>query len=310
MNPELSVIIPVLNWDLGLLLDRLTTEIDGAGLAETVEIIIVDDCSREEIRRRNRAAACRHAMVVYHELPDRAGRAGIRNHLLARARGRYILFLDADVLPDSAFFLRNYLQEARAGHPVICGGISYRTRILTGRCYDFSLYRGRKTEWLPVEQRRQTPWRYLFTGNVLLDRHVLEQVGFDESFSGYGYEDIEWAIRLARLVPIRHIDNTCSHLGLVDKRSAFVRMRRSTENYMRLARLHPGEFSQTPVFRLFRMLRPWPRPLLGALDRVLAGLFVISPLQDLSYLLFQLDKAVLLAVLDRERWQEPEGGRS
>ena len=305
MTPGLSVIIPVLDWDLGPLLDRLTAEIDEAGLAAEVEIIVADDCSGEEIRRRNRIAAGGHDSVTYYELAERAGRSGTRNNLLARARGRFILFLDADVLPDSSFFLRNYLRETRAGHPVVCGGISYRKRILGGRDYDFALYRGRRTEWLPAARRQQAPWRYLFTGNVLLRRDILDRVGFDESFSGYGYEDVEWAIRVGRRAPIRHIDNTCSHLGLVDKKTAFVRMRRSTANYMKLARLHPEEFSQARVFRWYRVLRAWPRPLLRNLDRGLAALFGLSPWQGVAYLLFQLDKAVLLALLDRNGGGEP-----
>ncbi len=301
-RPELSVIIPVLDWDLGPLLARLNTEIEAGGLAGMVEVLVADDCSRDEIRQGNRAAAKRHPAVTYYELARRAGRAGIRNNLLARARGRFILFLDADVLPDSPSFLRDYLRQARAGHQVVCGGISYRTRILAGRQYDFSLYKGRRTEWLPARLRQQEPWRYLFTGNVLMRRDIPDRVRFDESFSGYGYEDIEWAIRLGRLVDIRHIDNTCSHLGLVDRKTAFDRMRRSTENYMKLARLHPDEFSRTPVFRVFRFLRRWPRPLLGSADRVLARLFFSSP-PGIAYLFFQLDKAVLLASL------EQRGGR-
>ncbi len=310
MSPELSIVIPVLDWDLEPLLARLAAGIAGAGATGQVEIVIVDDCSREEIRRRNRIAAGRHAAVRYHELAERAGRAGIRNILLARARGRYVLLLDADMLPDRPDFLRRYLAEIRAGHEVVCGGISYRTRILTGRRYDFFLYKGRRTEWLPADRRQRTPWRYLFTGNVLIRRDILERVGFDESFSGYGYEDVEWAIRLARQVAVRHIDNTCSHLGLVNKQTTFARMRRSTENYMKLARLHPDEFRQARVFRVFRLLRGWPLPLLRAMDRALAASFALSPLCKVSLLLFQLDKAVLLAMLDRNEGPGTEGGHA
>jgi len=307
-TPELSIVIPVLDWDLAPLLAQLAGEIEAAGLAAQVEIVVADDGSRSRVRAANREAAARHPFIRYGELTERAGRAGIRNHLLARARGRYVLFLDADVLPDRPTFIRDYFREIARGQRVVCGGISYATRVLTDRKYDFYVYKGSRTEWLPADRRQQAPWRYLFTANVLIRRDVLDRIGFDaKNFRGYGYEDIEWAIRIGRQVTIRHIDNPCSHLGLVDRETAFARMRSSMENYMQLARLHPEEFRHTGVFRLVTLLRRLPSPLLGTMDRLLERLFVLSPANSLCYLLFQLDKAVLLASLERGVTIRPAG---
>jgi len=306
-TPELSIVIPVLDWDLAPLLARLAGEIEAADLAPRVEIVVADDGSRSRVRAVNREAAARYPFIRYGELAEQAGRAGIRNHLLARARGRYVLFLDADVLPDRPTFIRDYFREIAGGHRVVCGGISYATRVLTDRKYDFYVYKGSRTEWLPARRRQQAPWRYLFTANVLIRRDVLDTIGFDEKFQGYGYEDIEWAIRVGQQVAIRHIDNPCSHLGLVDRETAFARMRSSMENYMQLARLHPAEFSRTGVFRLVTLLRRLPSPLLTTMDRLLERLFVLSPANSLCFLLFQVDKAVLLAWLERDRPMRSSG---
>ena len=49
---------------------------------------------------------------------------------------------------------------------------------------------------------------------------------FNEQFTGYGYEDIEWGLRLANRWKVQHIENTASHLGLVTKSAALEKMRR------------------------------------------------------------------------------------
>ena len=296
MRPELTVLIPVLDWDLSLLLTALVHEIDTAGLAGRVRILIGDDGSRPEIRRANRAAVAGVEHVRLFENPARLGRSGNRNRLIGQVRTGAVLFLDGDVLPDQGDFLRQYLETLNQGKPVVCGGYSYRTRIMTGPEYDFYLYKGRKTEWLPARRRQQTPWRYLFTGNVLVERSLLDRIPFDESFAGYGYEDIEWGIRLEREAGILHIDNPVSHLGLVKKEDALVRMQGSVDNFLRLRALHPSVFGRTGVAGPLALLRLLPVSVLRVMDRVLTGTFRRMSWNPALLLCFQLDKAVRMAL--------------
>jgi glycosyltransferase involved in cell wall biosynthesis len=296
---QLSIIIPVYNWDTGLLVKALTEEIRIAALAESVEILIADDCSDNHFQVVNRDHVHGFAYVKYYELGKNIGRAAIRNDLLSRARGTYILFLDADVVPDSPRFLRTYIQYMEKGTPVVCGGISYRQRILKGRQYDFYLYKGTKTEWIPAGQRQLVPWRYFFSANVLLKADVLEEISFDERFSGYGYEDIEWGIRLEEKHGILHIDNTCSHLGLVAKDAAFTRMRNSIDNFIRLKRRHPQVFAKAGISSIATFLGYIPSGVLRILDAGLGRAFRFSIWPRLSYYCFQMDKAVLFSLQER-----------
>lgn len=291
----LSIIIPVLNWDLKLLLNVLIKELEDNELEQSVEIIIADDCSDDGYRLNNRKLVKERAYIAYYELEQRIGRAAIRNDLLDRVNTECILFLDADVLPDDPSFLRTYLEFARQDVAVVCGGISYRTRILTAKKYDFYFYKGKQTEWIPARVRRKVPWRYLFTANVLIKRSVLLTVDFNEEFSGYGYEDIEWGIRLENIVDIQHIDNTCSHLGLVGKKESFKRMRQSIDNFNRLRKLHPEVFEQANISRIINLLHWNPAWLLNVLDYLLQGVFLLSRIQSINLLCYQLDKAILLA---------------
>jgi len=296
----LSIIIPVRNWDIGLLLDALLGEISSSEIGDQLEIIIADDCSEEQYRRVNQAHVQQADCIFYYERKQCLGRAAIRNDLLKKASGTYILFLDADVLPDKPDFLKTYLACVQKNEPVVCGGVSYKSRMLLGKKYDFYLYKGKHTEWLSAEKRQQAAWRYFFSANVLIKRSILERISFDERFSGYGYEDIEWGIRLDKDCGIHQIENTCSHLGLIEKQKAFARMRSSIDNFLMLQEMHPNTFRQTGVAPVARKLGRCPSFVLRSMDAICSSCFALSPWHRVSLLFFQVDKAVLLALAGRK----------
>ncbi|PIE56601.1 MAG: family 2 glycosyl transferase [Desulfobulbus propionicus] len=304
MNGVLSVLIPVVNWDLEALLSCLEAEIESRGLADQVEVIIGDDGSESGYLEGNRRLAGERAWVEYHAGGKNIGRGPMRNLLASRAKGEYLLLLDADMLPDEEDFLSQYLEwiDASVQRPV-CGGISYRQRCLHGRQYDFYTHKGVKTEALPAALRNRQPWRYFFTGNVMVKREIFTTQGIDEQFQGYGYEDVEWGIRLQQRYGIIHIDNTCSHLGLINRERAFLRMRASVDNFHLLQTLHPEYFQTARIGMVTGVLSVLPAPVLRLADRVLCALFRMNPGRSLSLLFFQLDKAVLLVLAARKKQQ-------
>lgn len=289
----LSILIPVYNWDIAPLLHSLWAQCSRLAKRDQTEIIVVDDGSSRKFN--NRAAAAELPGVVYKELPENKGRAAVRNFLVQLARGKYILFLDADMLPDQENFVQTYLELAGKGRDVVCGGISYRQNDLTDPAGSFYVHKSLKTEALPAEVRRKTPWRYIFTSNILLRREIMNSVKFDSRFTGYGFEDIEWGIRLAESFTVEHIDNTCSHLGVMRKEEVLVRMREATDNYVLLFSLYPQKTGSVGALGLARRLRCFPDFLLRYGDKVLTGLFDFFSWNRLLFLLFQCDKAVLLA---------------
>jgi glycosyltransferase involved in cell wall biosynthesis len=299
-----SVLIPVFNWDVSLLARSLLVEIESEQLGNQVEIILADDCSTAmEIQTTNRTLFnAPHAVCIrYLELKRNLGRAAIRNFLVAQSTGEFLLFLDADVAPDNSDFLRRYLGYARANScDVVCGGISYTQRILTGPEYDFYVYMSSRADVHPPAVRNRLPWRWILTSNIMVRRTAFEATPFDQRFIGYGYEDIEWGIRLTRQFRILHIDNPVSHLGLVRRSSVLGKMRVSIPNYHLLATLHPGEFEQTQISSFVRMLRWLPAWVLRGLDcAAVWALEALDCMHPLALTLIQFDKAVLLALAFR-----------
>ena len=144
------------------------------------------------------------------------GRAKGRNRLARFARGGWLLFLDADMAPDSPEFLKVYLDLIAAHAPAVAfGGFSLDQAPDKA---EHALHRrmALASDCASAEVRRDHPEKHVFTSNLLVRRDVFAAQPFDESFAGWGWEDVEWAMRVARHHWITHIDNTATHLGLDD----------------------------------------------------------------------------------------------
>lgn len=308
LRVKMSILIPVFNWDLSLLLPSLAAEIDRFQLGDKVEVVVMDDHSTDAtLRSRNEALLAGLAKPYLKQsiLGRNVGRAAIRNLLAAEASGEFLLFLDCDVLPDRPDFVRSYLFYAGSGEfDVVSGGISYRTRVLDGREFDYHAYLGGRKEVKGAAVRNREAWRHILTSNIMVRKSVFQATPFDERFTGYGYEDIEWGARLAEKFKILHIDNTASHLGLVSKARTHEKMVNSVSNYLLLKSLRPAAFHASSIGKLVGLLESVPDPLLAGMDRLLKSLFLSSGNKRLAFLFFQLDFAVLLARALKKRQRD------
>lgn len=296
---RLSIIIPVYNWNIGPLLEQLHSQCIDLGPDSGIEIIVVDDGSSQ--RFDNEEVASRLALVQYHGLSPNQGRAVARNTLITLAKGDYMLFLDADMLPDSNDFVRTYVALMQRDMPVVVGGLSYLQHKEAEVDAHFYIYKSQKTEAVEARLRQRSPWKYIFTSNILVKSSIVKEIGFDERFQGYGFEDVEWGLRLSKKYDVLHIDNTCSHMGIVTKKEMFERMRQSIANYALLLHLHPEEKDKFSIVAIAERLKPLPLWLLRMLDRCLVILFGRVPVHQLLYLLYQADKVLLLAIRGKEQ---------
>lgn len=289
-NPRLSVLIPFKGDDPAPLLSALAREDAPA------EIVVLDDGSGDE------ALAQRVAEVIVGlPLPARLvrlavneGRARGRNRLARHARGGHLLFLDADMMPDSPTFLGDWLRLIESASPAVAfGGFSLDQ---TPRTPQHALHRAMalKSDCLPAAVRTLAPEKNVFTSNLLVARPVFEAIGFDEAFTGWGWEDVEWAMRVAARWPITHVDIPASHLGLDTAADLARKYEQSAPNFGRVVASHPAIAAQYPSHRWARRLRRLPlrglwRPPLKAL-----ALSPVAPLA-LRAIALRLYRAALYA---------------
>ena len=212
-----TVVIPTYNRAERLeeLLACLATQ--GAALAR---VVVCDDGSSDATPQVARAFEDRLPLVYtwQENLGFRAGQA--RNLGIARAEGEVIIFVDDDVLVASDFVAKHVAAHAGASRPRVAVG--YRSRAFPLPSRDVPPPAGPSTGrhptpivWSQFEdaepddrvcdigregegiRTHETPWLYVYSCNFSVTRTAATP-RFDESFRGWGMEDIEYGYRLQK----------------------------------------------------------------------------------------------------------------
>lgn len=257
-RPAISVLIPFLRDDPAELLDLLDEEaasVDGA-----VEIVLLDDGTRDaaltaRLTAQIRAMALPVRLIT---LPANEGRSIGRNRLASAARGGSLLFLDSDMRPDHRRFLRDWADLAAREDPAVAfGGFSLLQAPTDAR---FAVHRAMaaKSECVPWTERAKQPEKYVYTSNLLVRRDVFESEAFDPGFTGWGWEDVEWAMRVSRRFRVVHLDNAATHMGLDTVAALAGKYEQSAPNFARMAERHPSIVAAYPSYKAARLLKRLP----------------------------------------------------
>jgi glycosyltransferase involved in cell wall biosynthesis len=154
---------------------------------DAYEVVLVDDGSPDDTRavieRVRPLARCAFTVI---EQPN-SGLAKGRNAGIARSRGERICFIDDDVLPTPVFGAEHLASDERHGDVIVRGAV-INTESFDELPMPF---------WTPANYSAN----YFWTSNVSLRRSRLELAGgrFDDSFTEYGWEDVELGMRLRAL---------------------------------------------------------------------------------------------------------------
>lgn len=255
VKPRLSILIPFHKDDPCALIARLSC--DAALVAQTVEIIALDDGSNNpalDARVRETLKSCGIAARLI-SLEQNVGRAVGRNLLAQAARGDFFLFLDADMWPDAPGFVAAWVDYANATNPAVAfGGFTLANAPRDRR---FAVHRAMATrsDCLSAEQRALQPEKHLFTSNLLVRRDVFETYGFDDQFTGWGWEDVEWAMRVSADHRIEHPAISATHLGLDTVPDLKRKYAQSAQNFARIAQLHPNIVAQYASYKAAAAIR-------------------------------------------------------
>jgi hypothetical protein len=262
-RPALSVLMPFLRDDPSTLLQLLDEE--AGALAGAVEVVVLDDGTGDaeltaRLKARVRAMALPARLIT---LTKNEGRSKGRNRLAGAARGGSLLFLDSDMRPDHRRFLWTWAElVAREDPAVAFGGFSLLQASTEAR---YSVHRAMaaRGECVPYDVRARTPEKYVYTSNLLVRRDVFEAEAFDAEFTGWGWEDVEWAMRVSRRFRVVHVDNPATHMGLDTVEALAGKYEQSAGNFARVVARHPDIVRSYPSYRAARLLKRVP-----ALDRV------------------------------------------
>ena len=188
----LSVVIPTYNRLP--ILQKCLRALEQQQLVEPItgyEVVLVDDGSTDATVTwlAENSQLVPHVRLIQQE---HGGPAAGRNRGVEAARGDVIVFIDSDLVVTPGFLAAHALALEKAWR-------RQRNRL----CFTYGAVINTANFDNPTSEPhklRDLSWAYFATGNVAVDRALLERAGlFDPGFRLYGWEDLELGERLRRL---------------------------------------------------------------------------------------------------------------
>ncbi len=188
----ISVVIPTYNRlpILKKCLDALEYQILNNEI-QNFEIVVVDDGSTDGTvdYLKNNIETYPHLRLFEQ---SHGGPALGRNLGVENSKGELIIFIDSDLVVDK-YFLRNHVETLIAAWEKL----GNRKCFTYGSVINTSNFNNPNSELFKIQD---LSWAYFATGNVAIDKNVLEIAGiFDTSFELYGWEDLELGERLRNM---------------------------------------------------------------------------------------------------------------
>ena len=208
----LSILIPTFNH----LTTNLVKDLHLQCLESKIifEIIIYDDASTDRKVSLENSKLNKLSNVYYKRNKINIGRSAIRNKLAAESKYKWLLFIDADVIPKTKNFVNKYLDSINDNYEVISGGIAYSKKPKKKKQILRWKY-GKKREYMSIIYRKNNPYLSLLSSNFLIKRKIILKNPFNEKISKIANEDSIFSYDLkSKKIQITHIDNQVLHENL------------------------------------------------------------------------------------------------
>lgn len=211
----ISILVPVYKFDVQNLVRQIYAQIQSSGIE--AELIVLDDGSGIEWETLKQE----FSSFSFLSNPTNKGRSFSRNRLVQLATYENLIFLDCDVeLGHHPDWLKTYARMLQSDKPAVYyGSCVYPSERPEDAKFLLHWLYGHKKENPALEYRRKHPVSTFHTVNFACKRSLCILQPFDEQLSRYGHEDSLWARQISeRGIPIIHIQNPVTHLGLHNHR--------------------------------------------------------------------------------------------
>jgi glycosyltransferase involved in cell wall biosynthesis len=221
----ISILIPVYNYNIY----SLVTELHKQCLECKIEfeILCLDDSSTDNIHKNLTVRGLSNCHYLIND--KNLGRTITRNRLAEKANFSWFLFLDADVIPVHSNFISNYITAIDPKHQVIIGGYCYqginpKSEVVFRHKY------GKEREEKTASERNQNPYKYIFSGNILIKKETFKATNYAFEDAFYGM-DVYFSYQLfIKKIEILHIENPIYHLGLETNEIFFEKSLKAVES--------------------------------------------------------------------------------
>lgn len=243
----ISVLIPVYNWNIHDLAIELNHQCSDLGI-ET-EIIFLDDCSSQiSLSQSNQKIA--ESLGFKYLISDlNQGIASTLNKLANLATYHHLIFIDADVMPVHADFLKQYA-KLNIQDKVYCGGLLYQNQ--KPEIGTLRWKYGKKSEVQSLAEANQNPHLNIKGCNFCCDKKLVLNYPFATNIKTYSPIDTLFGLNLkANNKEILFIENRVYHLGLDDNESFLNKTEILLNGFISLGEMHPGIIQNSKLFKLY-----------------------------------------------------------
>ena len=221
----LSILIPTYNYSIFQLVQNMHQQCIAGSIV--FEIICLDDHSTVDFyienQKINELANC-----FYFKNESNLGRTRTRQILAEKAKFDWVLFLDADVIPEKETFIKQYISNLNDSHTVVFGGYKYE-KIQPEPSKILRYKYGKEREEQSAEFRSKKPYQFVFSGNMLINKNLFLDLNYTEKEKFYGM-DIYFAYQLfSNKITVLHLDNAIFHHGLESNDDFFEKSLRSVK---------------------------------------------------------------------------------
>jgi serine acetyltransferase/GT2 family glycosyltransferase len=259
-SPRASVVVATYNR--GASIERLVRQLAAQTVARDLEVVIVDDGSREDPTPRLRALAVPFSLAI--ERQKNAGAAAARHRAVTLARAPVILFLDDDMQVDPHLVAAHLELHDRDPNAVVLG------RIKPDPEMKLELFERFHADVLERFARDVISGKVTFrgpnvyTGNLSMKREAYLRAGGFDATLGHS-EDAELGVRLEKNGATFYLSDDAASIHSSD-RDSLAGFRKRAKAYgtfdSRIGKKHPDVPHASP-WRYFRELSTRARPLLA-----------------------------------------------
>ena len=187
-----SIVIPTYNRlpMLVRVLDALDKQVD----APPFEVIVINDGSKDDT---DRVISQRKGITFRTQVNAGPGRA--RNHGVSLAKGKFVVFIGDDTVPEPRFLAEHARVHRQSSDDPLAACLGFtgwpdgeRVTAFMDYINDYGLQFGYKL----IAHGQVVPFNFFYTSNISIDRELLVAHPFDTTFPSAAWEDIELAYRL------------------------------------------------------------------------------------------------------------------
>ena len=247
----LSILIPTYNYSVFSLVENLQKQLNKVAIE--FEIVVLDDKSTVFVEENRKIVNFKYC--YFKQNFENLGRTKTRQNLADCAKFDWLLFLDADVVPEKNDFIQKYL-ACFNNNQIVFGGYKYENNQPVDS-KTLRYYYGKNREEKSAVLRNKKPYEFIFSGNMLVKKELFSLLNRKNLQNIYGM-DVFFSHQLwENKTPILHIDNAIFHLGIEENEVFFNKVLESINFRKKILADKIGIEKTNKLLAKYLLLKKW-----------------------------------------------------